>query len=308
MIIFGGATATGKTKAGVMLAKIANGEIISADSMQVYKHMDIGTAKVKKEDMDGIKHYMIDIIEPTDSFSVAEYQKMAMEIINDIEARGKTPIVVGGTGLYINSLIYPLRFGETQGDKGLRDSLKNELQSYGKEYLYKKLQRIDPQAAENIHMNNIKRVIRAIEVKLLSGKSICDTEDLCREKKYYKMYAYTMDRAALYERINTRVDVMFKNGLVDEVERLIFEYKVTFNAQSMQAIGYKEFKHYYSGKIDMDELIELIKKHSRNYAKRQYTWFKSYNDCNWIEKYRLDEQKCHEIVKDYYENKPKLEV
>ncbi|MFW5780721.1 MAG: tRNA (adenosine(37)-N6)-dimethylallyltransferase MiaA, partial [Bacillota bacterium] len=278
MIIFGGATATGKTNAGVMLAKIGNGEIISADSMQIYKHMDVGTAKVKKEDMSGIKHYMIDIVEPGDTFSVAEYQKKAMDIISDIESRKKIPIIVGGTGLYINSLIYPLRFGNTEGDKGLRDSLKNEYQRYGREYLYKKLQRIDPDAAQNIHMNNIKRVIRAIEVKLLSGKSICDTEDLCREKRYYKMYAYDMDRTALYQRINTRVDVMFKNGLVEEVEKLIFEHKVSFDAQSMHAIGYKEFKLYYNGKINMDELIELIKKHSRNYAKRQYTWFKSYND------------------------------
>lgn len=305
MLIIGGATATGKTKLAVMLASLADGEIISADSMQIYKHMDIGTAKVTAEEMQNVAHHMIDIIEPTEEYSVAEYQKQALEKIKDIEQRGKTPIIVGGTGLYINSLIYPLQFGSSFKDEALRKTLANEAEEYGNDYIYNKLLEIDPISASKIHKNNIKRVIRAIEVKTLSGKSVTQSQDKI-EQVYHKIYAFNVDRSELYQKINKRVDVMFESGLVDEVHTLINNYGVRFYHQSMQAIGYKEFFAYYQNNISLDEVKELIKKNSRNYAKRQYTWFKAYKRCKWL-KGDINIDLCKSILDDYSKNNPNLE-
>lgn len=306
MIIIGGATATGKTGAGIILAKMANGEIISADSMQIYKHMNIGTAKVTAEEKEGIVHHMLDIVEPSEEFSVAEYQKLALEVIADIKSRGKLPIIVGGTGLYINSLIYPLKFGSAIKDENLRETLYKDAEIYGNDFLFQKLIDVDPIAAKIIHKNNVKRVIRAIEVKLLSGQSVACEKDKNQLLTYHKMYAFSTERTELYQKINNRVDILFARGLEEEVNKLVYDYKVNFDMQSMQAIGYKEFKNYFDKSISKEDLLELIKKHSRNYAKRQYTWFRAYNQCVWLEN-ELNEEKCKEIIKDYYDNEPNLE-
>ncbi len=303
MLIIGGATATGKSGAAVMLAKLCGGEIVSADSMQVYKHMNIGTAKVISEEMHGVPHHMLDIVEPYQEFSVAEYQNMALDIIKDLENRGKTAIIVGGTGLYINSLIYPLRFGCAKRDENLRNQLKEQGERLGNDYLYEKLCSLDADSAKKIHKNNVKRVIRALEIKLTSGQSLAEDADK-NKKSYYKMYAFDFGRADLYEKINQRVDMMIKNGLINEVENLV-ENGLTFESQSMQAIGYKEFKDYLDDKISQPELAETIKKNTRNYAKRQFTWFRAYGDCVWL-KEPLTEQKAAEILDDYYKNKPNL--
>lgn len=305
MLIIGGATATGKSKLGVMLAKMADGEIVSADSMQIYRYMNIGTAKVTAEEMQGIPHYMLDIVEPTEEFSVAEYQKKAQNIIDDIKNRGKLPIIVGGTGLYINSLIYPLQFGSSFKDELLRKKLNKDAEKFGNDYIYNKLIEIDPIAAENIHKNNIKRIIRAIEVKTLSGKSVSETEDK-KEPIYHKIYAFKADRDVLYQKINQRVDIMFEDGLADEIDSLINQYKVNFSCQSMQAIGYKEFFGYYNKEKTLDEVRDLIKKNSRHYAKRQYTWFKAYENCKWLEG-DISKELCQNILDDYYENCSNLE-
>lgn len=298
MLIVGGATATGKSKLAVMLAKTLNGEIISADSMQIYKHMNIGTAKVTEQEMQGIVHHMINIAEPTEQFSVAEYQIQAKELINQITAKGKIPIIAGGTGLYINSLIYKLQFGKSYKDEILRKDLMEQANLYGNDFVYTKLQKIDPIASTKIHKNNLKRVIRAIEIKTLSGKSITDSDDK-RQNVFHRIYAFKAERTDLYKKINNRVDIMFENGLTQEIEKLLDEHKVTFNMQSMQAIGYKEFKDFYNGEITLNQVKELIKKNSRNYAKRQYTWFKAYENCVWLEG-DINNELCQRIINDYY--------
>ncbi len=305
MLIIGGATATGKSHAAIMLAKLSGGEIVSADSMQIYKHMNIGTAKITVAETQGVPHHMIDIVEPTQEYSVAEYQKAALEIIKDIESRGKIPIVVGGTGLYINALIYPLRFGGVKKDEGLRNELKEQGERFGYDFLYDKLCSIDAESAKKIHKNNVKRVIRALEIKLQSGESLAENADKDK-KSYYKMYAFDFGRADLYEKINKRVDIMMKQGLVEEVQNLILDYGLTFEHQSMQAIGYKEFKDYFDGNITHAVLEEIIKRNTRKYAKRQFTWFRAYSDCVWM-KEPLNEQTARQILDDYYKYKPKLE-
>ena len=306
MIIIGGATATGKSDLAIKLAKEINGEIISADSIQIYKYMDIGTAKLNKQEMNGIQHYMIDIVEPFQEYSVAEYQCNALNIICDIEKRGKIPIIVGGTGLYINSLIYPLNFANINKDNELRKSLENEFSLYGKDFLYQKLCDIDNNAAKTIHKNNTKRIIRAIEIKIKTGKSINDSFDKKEKRCFYQMYAIDFDRKELYQRINDRVELKMKNGHIDKVNDLLKNHNTNFDCQSMQAIGYKEFKDYFLGNIGKEKLVELIKQHSRNYAKRQYTWFKAYDDCKWINSDIPIKNKA-KIVEDYYKNKEKIE-
>lgn len=304
MLIVGGATATGKSGAAIMLAKLSGGEIVSADSMQVYKHMNIGTAKVTAQEMQGVPHHMLDIVEPYQEFSVAEYRSAALDVIKDIEKRGKTAIIVGGTGLYINSLIYPLRFGGAKKDDTLRNELKEQGEKFGNDFLYEKLCALDAESAKKIHKNNVKRVIRAIEIKLLSGQSLTAGNDK-GEKSFFNMYAFDYGRENLYEKINQRVDLMIKNGLINEVESLISQFGLTFEHQSMQAIGYKEFKDYFNGIISQAGLIELIKRNTRNYAKRQFTWFRAYDECIWL-KEPLCENKAIQILDNYYKYKPKL--
>ncbi|HOO22281.1 MAG TPA: tRNA (adenosine(37)-N6)-dimethylallyltransferase MiaA [Clostridia bacterium] len=278
MLIIGGATATGKSELAIQLAKKFNGEIISADSMQIYKGMDKGTAKINEEEKEGIPHHLIDVVEPDQSFSVADFKEMADNIVADVKARAKLPIIVGGTGLYINSLIYDYKLSDN--NPRLREELNKEYEKFGADYMYEKLAKFDPLSAEKIHRNNVKRVIRALEVYLTTRKSIHDKADK-QNFVPHLMYAINYPREILYARINERVEKMFASSLVEEVKCLI-DKGYGFDLQSMQAIGYKEFKEYFAGKITLEETKELIKQHTRNYAKRQETWFKRIDTCKWL--------------------------
>ncbi|MGN1042164.1 MAG: tRNA (adenosine(37)-N6)-dimethylallyltransferase MiaA, partial [Christensenellales bacterium] len=269
-IVIGGATASGKSKLAVETAKLLKGEVISADSMQIYKKMDIGTAKIGSNEMQGIPHHLLDIVDPEQNFSTAQYARLAKDTAIEIENRGNVPIICGGTGLYINSLIYD--YNLSAYDPKLRENLNAELEEKGIDYMYEKLLKIDP-LAKNIHKNNVKRVIRALEVMLTEGKSILSKTDKTNLTRHL-IYAVDVPRDELYERINLRVDEMFSSGLVEEVRNLVYNYGLKFDMQSMQAIGYKEFKGYFDREYDEPTLKELIKQHSRNYAKRRITWFK----------------------------------
>ena len=293
--IIAGPTASGKTSTAIEVAKLINGEIICADSMQIYKYMDIGTAKVKQEEMQEIPHYLYDIVTPDTEFSVADYVKMDKEKIADIINRGKKPIIVGGTGLYIESLIYGYDLGGAKTDDNIKKRLFDELANYGAEYMHNKLREVDPVDADKIHKNNTKRLIRALEIYELTGqtKSKTNTQD---KKPIYDVDLNILDfpREELYKRINQRVDIMFNEGLVNEVLNLT-NLGYDFSLQSMQAIGYKEFSGFTVDELKSDATIsnlkELIAKNTRHYAKRQITWFKRYafaeclSPSNCIKKY-----------------------
>ncbi|MGL4847736.1 MAG: tRNA (adenosine(37)-N6)-dimethylallyltransferase MiaA [Clostridium sp.] len=286
ILVIGGPTAVGKTDLSIQIAKALNGEIISADSMQIYKKMDIGSAKVTKEEMDGVIHHMIDIVEPTDEFTVAHYKELGDSIISDILKRGKLPIIAGGTGLYINSLTCNMDFTEGESDSAYRENLQNIATEKGNFYLHEMLKDIDPISYENIHMNNTKRVIRALEVFHLTKQPFSSFN--LGEKMYESpfdihYFVLTMDREKLYERINRRVDIMIENGLVNECKYLM-SLGLDETNQSMQGIGYKEILMYLKEKISLEESIELIKKGSRNYAKRQLTWFRRDKRVNFLNK------------------------
>ena len=288
LIILTGPTAVGKTDLSIQLAKAVDAEIVSADSMQIYKYMDIGSAKVTEEEMQGVKHCLVDEIEPDMPFSVSEYKRMAEEYIDEISSRGKNVIVTGGTGLYLNSLIYDMDFGKSDANQELREELNKELEENGPAYMYEKLVSLDKEAAERIHPNNTKRVIRAIEVAM-SGEKMNDfSKDLRYNKKYRPIIiVLNRDRQALYDRINLRVDIMLKNGLIEEVKGLL-EKGYTKDMISMQGIGYKEIIKYFDGEYTLDEAIEIIKRDSRRYAKRQLTWFRRYEDAKWFEIDKFD--------------------
>ncbi len=280
LILVVGATASGKSQIGVNLAKKYNGEIISCDSMQVYRDMNIGTAKITSEEMQSIPHYMIDIVNADAQFSVGEYASMADEAINDIISRGKVPIIVGGTGLYVDGILYPMTFG---GDKNIeiRAELESQFALYGKEYMHSMLAEIDPIDAQKIHPNNVKRVLRALEIYKTTGTCKSNLQEKNKDLKYEVcMIALDVDRNVLYQRIDTRVDKMFEIGLLNEVKQLLSN-GVGFENQSMQAIGYKEFKDYFNATKTLEETVEIIKQNSRNYAKRQLTWFKKYDFAKW---------------------------
>ena len=295
LIILTGPTAVGKTDLSIQLAKAVDAEIVSADSMQIYKYMDIGSAKVTEEEMQGVKHYLVDEIEPDMPFSVSEYKRMAEEYIDEISSRGKNVIVTGGTGLYLNSLIYDMDFGKSDANQELREELNKELEENGPAYMYEKLISLDKEAAERIHPNNTKRVIRAIEVAM-SGEKMNDfSKDLRYNKKYRPIIiVLNRDRQALYDRINLRVDIMLKNGLIEEVKGLL-EKGYTKDMISMQGIGYKEIIKYFDGEYTLEEAIEIIKRDSRRYAKRQLTWFRRYEDAKWFE---IDKFDSAEELKD----------
>lgn len=285
VIVIVGPTASGKTALSIELAKKIDGEIISCDSMQIYKDMNIGSAKPTIEEMQGIKHYMIDIAEPTERFSVAEYKKRSEEAIEKILQKGKVPIIVGGTGLYANSLIYNIEYNEIMLDEEYRKNLMKIAETEaGLATLYEKARSIDPVAMEKISSNDKKRIIRVLEIKHSTGKNKTELELESRknEVKYeYKVFAINMPREILYDRINKRVDIMIENGLIDEVENIIEKYKEFPTA--MQAIGYKEIVMYLKGELTKQEAIEKIKQESRRYAKRQITWFKKIEDIKWID-------------------------
>lgn len=285
VIVIVGPTASGKTALSIELAKKIDGEIISCDSMQIYKDMNIGSAKPTIEEMQGIKHYMIDIAEPTERFSVAEYKKRSEEAIEEILQKGKVPIIVGGTGLYANSLIYNIEYNEIMLDEEYRKNLMKIAETeVGLATLYEKARIIDPVAMEKISSNDKKRIIRVLEIKHSTGKNKTELELESRknEVKYeYKVFAINMPREILYDRINKRVDIMIENGLIDEVENIIEKYKEFPTA--MQAIGYKEIVMYLKGELTKQEAIEKIKQESRRYAKRQITWFKKIENIKWID-------------------------
>ena len=303
LIILTGPTAVGKTALSIELAKDLNAEIISADSMQIYEYMDVGSAKVTKEEMDGVIHHLIDEVKPDYAFSVSEFQKRANKYIKDIDDRGKKVLVTGGTGLYLNSLIYDMDFAKSNSNSKLREELELELKENGIDYMHEKLRALDEDAANRIHKNNTKRVIRALEV-CLDGKKM---QDFSTELKYNENYqpiiiVLNRDREVLYERINKRVDLMMENNLIDEVKHLL-DIGYDKNLISMQGIGYKEIVKYPEGEYSLDEAIEIIKRDSRRYAKRQITWFKRYKESKWFD---LDKYDNSEILKEdilnYIEN------
>lgn len=297
LVVIIGPTAVGKTKTSVELAKSIDGEIISGDSMQIYRGMDIGTAKVSMEEMQGIPHYLIDIVDPTESFSVAQFQKEVQKLISDINAKGKIPIIVGGTGLYIQSVLYNYQFSEAEGDLEYRHSLEKLSQEKGQDAVYELLKKVDPKSASLIHPNNVRRVIRALEVYHKTGVGMSDYEQQRKEDSTYDyvLIGLTMERKVLYERINKRVDQMVEDGLFEEAKSLY--NKGIINYQSTQAIGYKEIYEYFSGELTLDEAIEKLKRNSRRYAKRQLTWFRNKMDVDWFDMTDLDfDKKFNEIL------------
>lgn len=285
VIVILGPTAVGKTKLSIDLAKNLNGEIISADSMQIYKYMNVGTAKPLVEEMQGITHHLIDTVTPDEDFSVAQYQERAFKYIDEILSHNKIPMVVGGTGLYINSLIYNVQFSETITDEKYRAELNDTALNKGNEYLHNMLEKIDPQAAKLIHSNDIKRIIRALEVYKCTGNTISYFNSISKSipSKYdFIIIGLNMDRQLLYQRINNRVDLMIKDGLINEVKSLL-EMGYNNRNTSMQAIGYKELIQFVEGDISLESAVDKIKQESRRYAKRQITWFKKVEGIKWFD-------------------------
>ena len=285
VIVIAGPTASGKTKLSIELAKQINGEIISSDSMQIYKWMDIGTAKVTKEEAEGIKHYLIDIIEPNERYTVSNFKKDAEHAIEEILSKGKIPIVVGGTGLYIDSLIYGIEYQDMKFDEEYRIKLMEQAETEkGLNQLYNQALEIDKQAMEKISPNDTKRIIRILEIYHSTGKTKTELEIESRKNgvKYnYQVFVVNMDREKLYERINLRVDMMIDAGLIDEVKNICNRYNSFPTA--MQGLGYKEVLEYLENKISKEEMIDKIKKESRHYAKRQLTWFRKDKDFIWLD-------------------------
>lgn len=286
MIILTGPTAVGKSALSVELAKKINGAVISADSMQVYRHMDIGSAKITPEEMQGVTHYMIDELEPDEEFHVVRFVTMAKEYLKEIYADGKIPIIAGGTGFYIQALLYDIDFTEQQCDETYRRQLEDLAREHGAEYLHGILREVDPASAEAIHANNIKRVIRALEFYHLSSKKISEHNETERQKQSPYNFAYfvlTDERAKLYERIDRRVDAMIEAGLVEEVKKLKSK-GCSREMVSMQGLGYKEILAYLDGGCTLEEAVYIIKRETRHFAKRQLTWFKRERDVIWLDK------------------------
>ncbi len=307
LIILTGPTAAGKTKLSIALAKAINGEVISADSMQVYRYMDIGSAKIKPEEMGGVPHYLVDILEPTVDFNVVMFQKYAKEAMEQIYAKGKVPILVGGTGFYIQSVLYDIDFTENDEDTELRRELEALAQEKGAQYLHDMLKECDSKAAEEIHANNIKRVIRAIEYNRQTGGKISEHNEAERQKEsaYASCYfVLTDERARLYQNIDKRVDIMLEEGLVDEVKRLM-DMGCKRESTAMQGLGYKEIIAYLLGEITLEEALYLIKRDTRHFAKRQLTWFRRERDVIWVEKdkFAYDDQKMLQYMIDCYKEK-----
>lgn len=301
LLVLGGPTAVGKTELSIKLASELNGEIISADSMQIYKYMDIGSAKVTEEEMDGVKHHLIDVIEPDVPFSVADFKEYGDKAIKEIISQNKFPIIAGGTGLYINSLTCNMTFTEAEKDAEYRLELEKLCEEKGNDYVHEMLKDIDPVSYREIHANNRKRVIRALEVYKLTGKPFSSYnagEDFYKSDYDVYYYVLTMNREKLYERINKRVDIMMENGLLDECIKLK-EMGYTSHMQSMQGIGYKEILYYLEGKISLEDAVNMIKQGSRNYAKRQLTWFRRDKRCIFLDKDVLtDEEIINKVLGD----------
>ena len=285
VVVIVGPTASGKTALSIELAKRINGEIISSDSMQIYKDMDIGTAKVTKEEAKGIKHYLVDCVSPDERYTVSDFKKDAENAIEEILAKGKTPIVVGGTGLYVNSLIYGIEYQDMKFDEDYRNELMEKAETEnGLKELWDEANRIDPEAMTKISPNDKKRIVRVLEIFKATGKTKTEQEILSRQKgvKYdYKVFGITMERGKLYSRINLRVDLMIEKGLEEEVRNLVKKY--TKFPTAMQGLGYKEVVEYFDGILTREEMIDKIKQESRRYAKRQLTWFRKNKETIWLD-------------------------
>lgn len=303
LVILTGPTAVGKTALSVALAKAIGGEIISADSMQVYRHMDIGSAKVTKQEMDGVPHHLIDVLEPTEEFNVVLFQQMARQAVEEICGRGHIPVLVGGTGFYIQALLYGIDFTENDEDTALRHSLEELAQREGPEALYERLRAVDPESCGSIHAHNVKRVIRAIEFYEKTGKKISAHNQEQRQNVSPYRFAYFVlndDREAVYRRIDERVDLMMEQGLVEEV-RALQAMGCRRGMVSMQGLGYKEMLSFLEGEISLEEAVYLIKRDTRHFAKRQLTWFRREKEVIWVEKsdFDHDSQKILDFMQDF---------
>ncbi len=299
LIILTGPTAVGKTAASIGLAKAVGGEIISADSMQVYRHMDIGSAKITADEMQGIPHYLVDVLDPEEAFNVVRFQEMAKAAMEKIYDNGHIPIVVGGTGFYIQALLYDIDFTENDSDFSFREELERTAEEKGAEYLHSLLKQADPEAAEQIHPHNIKRVIRALEFNRKTGQKISTHNEQERRKQSPYDFAYfvlTDDRKALYERIDRRVDEMMEQGLLEEV-RALKDRGIARDSVSMQGLGYKELLAYLDGELPLEEAVRIIKRDTRHFAKRQLTWFRRERDVIWIDRQEIGQEE--EKIIDY---------
>lgn len=299
VIVICGPTASGKTALSIELAKKIDGEIVSADSMQIYKDMDIGSAKPTQEEMEGIKHYLLDFVSPEERYSVADYKKDATTAVNEIIEKGKTPIIVGGTGLYIDSLIYNIDYPEIEFDEEYRKSLEKRAEEEGLQNLYEEAKEIDSKAMENISPNDQKRILRVLELYHQTGKTKTEQEIESRKNAIpydYHVFALNMDREKLYDRINKRVDIMIEQGLIEEVEGIIKKYRTYPTA--MQALGYKEIKEYIIGNITKEQAIETVKQETRRYAKRQLTWFRKNKQTIWLNALDKKEENIKKILEE----------
>lgn len=307
LVILTGPTAVGKTALSIALAKTIGGEIISADSMQVYRRMDIGSAKITQEEMEGVPHHLIDVLDPTEEFNVVVFQKLAKQAAAEIYSRGYIPIVVGGTGFYIQALVYDIDFTENDEDTAFRRSLEEQAKREGAEALHERLRAVDPESCERIHAHNIKRVIRAIEFYEKTGKKISEHNREQRRNDSPCNFAYfvlTDSRERIYQRINERVDLMMEQGLAEEV-RALRESGCRRDMVSMQGLGYKELLAYLEGEISLEEAVYLIKRDTRHFAKRQLTWFRREKEVTWVEKnvFDYDSQKILDFMQDFLREK-----
>lgn len=304
LVVLTGPTAVGKTALSVEFARAVQGEIISADSMQVYRGMDIGSAKIKKEEMAGVPHHLLDILEPHEPFNVMSFQQLAKKAIAEIYDRGHIPILTGGTGFYIQSVLYDIAFTE-ETDAGIRRKLEQEAAEKGAEYLHEKLALVDPVTAENIHANNVKRIIRALEFYQINGYPLSQHNETERQKEspyLFRYYVLNEPREALYQRIEERVDRMLSEGLIAEVESLK-KKGCTREMVSMQGLGYKEILDYLSGLCTLEEAVDTIKKETRHFAKRQLTWFRREKEVTWVEKNEFEDAQAllAFLLSDYME-------
>lgn len=307
LVILTGPTAVGKTALSIALAKAIGGEIISADSMQVYRHMDIGSAKIMPEEMEGVPHHLIDVLEPAEEFNVVVFQKLAKQAAEDIYSRGHIPIVVGGTGFYIQALVYDIDFTENDEDTALRQALEEQARREGADVLYERLRAVDPESCESIHAHNIKRVIRAIEFYEKTGKKISDHNREQRQNDSPYHFAYfvlTDSRDRIYQRIDERVDLMMAHGLMEEV-RALRDRGCRRDMVSMQGLGYKEILSALEGEISLEEAVYQIKRDTRHFAKRQLTWFRREKEVIWVDKtvYDHDSQKMLMCMQDFLREK-----
>lgn len=301
VIVICGPTASGKTSLSISLAKKINGEIVSCDSMQIYKEMDICSAKPTVEEMQEIKHYLVDFVSPEKRYSVSEYKEDASKAIEEIINKGKTPIIVGGTGLYLNSLIYNIQYNEMEVDLNYRRELEKEAEEYGLEVLYNRAKEIDPEAMEKVSANDKKRITRVLEIYNATGRNKTELEKKSRKEVPYNylIFGINMERSILYDRINKRVDIMLEQGLIEEVKNLINKYSNMPTA--MQGLGYKEVKEFLDGNISKEEMIEKIKMETRRYAKRQITWFKRIKNIIWLDGLNKTEENVNSIMEVYGE-------